>query len=75
MQSAVMNFIINAFSGAVGLVDRIISGIPGGETAIVWGAFVTLGTGFLIIPIRGAGFSDLAKARLAHKKSRASEED
>lgn len=75
MESGVMNFLINAFSGAVSLVDRIVSGIPGGETAIVWGVFVTLGTGFLIIPIRGAGFSDLARARAAHKRSKTSDRD
>lgn len=68
MHNQVMNFIIKAFGAAVDLIERLISGIPGAETAIVWGVFVTLATGFLIVPIRGYGHSDRARAGAAMRK-------
>ena len=70
MANKVMQMLIKAFGGAVDLIERLISGIPGAETAIIWGVFVTLVTGFLIIPIRGIGQSDRARAgRALRQKS------
>lgn len=71
MQNKVMQFLINALDGAVDLIERLISGVPGAETAIVWGIFVTLATGFLIVPIRGYGHSDRARAGAALRKRKA----
>lgn len=70
MSDQVMQFLTKAFSGAVSMIDRLVSSIPGAETAIVWGVFVTLATGFLIVPIRGYGHSDRARAGAAIRKRR-----
>ena len=69
MASKVMQMLNSAMAGAVGLIEKLISGIPGAETAIVWGVFVTLATGFLIVPIRGYGHSDRARAGAALRKA------
>lgn len=57
MEVRVWNFLINAFQGAVDLFDRLVAGVPGMKTAIVWAVLVMLVTGLLIVPLRGTGLS------------------
>ncbi len=57
MEVRVYNFIIRAFEGATTLFDRLVAGVPGMKTAIIWAVLVMLVTCFLIVPLRGGGLS------------------
>ena len=70
MASKVMQFINSAFRGAVEISSDIISRVPLAETAIMWAVFVSLAMGMLIIPIRGYGTTDLARAKSDLAKSK-----
>ena len=42
--------------------DRVVNGVPGAKTAIIWAVFVSLSMSLLIIPMRGIGSSDRSLA-------------
>lgn len=74
MEYQVWNLFIDAFTGASQLFERLISGLPGAKTTIVWAIFVSLAMSLLIIPMRGAGSSDRARAgKVLHDRQKKSQ--
>lgn len=68
MEQQLFDFLSVWMSGTLGLFTDLFSGIPGAAKAIIWMVFVMLVMNLIIIPIRGAGMSDRARAGAAIRK-------
>lgn len=62
MEQQLFDFLGNLFSGALWIMEKLFSGIPLAKDAILWMIVIMLVMNLIVLPIRGFGASDRARA-------------